>query len=281
MGLWFMIELRGGEALTILGRGFAEREFPWKIEFVFSWLTIVLIAIGVLLTVIRYKRMVDIRDFQTEPSYLIRRKFDNEYFLMALACSTWLLFSIVVPYVSKGYAASRIYFQMMVILSPFVLIGCITVARLLKAKPYRVISAVLIPYFMCTSGMMYQAFNVTEALVLNSRGREYDSLYVHDQESSAAEWLYQNYNPRKIINTDYTGYHRLVSEGGLPSRPFNDIDFPRKRKDIEGYIYLRYFNVVNGKLLDENYKIHEIAEYQHILLPKNRIYSNGGSDIYE
>ena len=44
---------------------------------------------------------------------------------------------------------------------------------------------------------------------------------------------------------------------------------------------MKYFNVVNGKLLDDEYEIHEIAEYQDELLPKNRIYSNGSSDIYE
>ena len=128
---------------------------------------------------------------------------------------------------------------------------------------------------------MYQAFNFPEAVVINAEGHEYDSLYVHDQESSAAKWLYQNHNPNSIINTDYTGYHRLVSEGGRAARPFNDLSLLDKEKGIEGYIYLRYFNVVNGKLLDSEYEIHEVADYAYRLLPKNKIYSNGGSDIYE
>jgi len=44
---------------------------------------------------------------------------------------------------------------------------------------------------------------------------------------------------------------------------------------------MKYFNVANGKLLDDEYEIHEIAKYQDELLPKNKVYSNGGSDIYE
>ena len=51
-------------------------------------------------------------------------------------------------------------------------------------------------------------------------------------------------------------------------------------KKISGYIYLRYYNVVDGKLLDAGYKSHNITEYQDKFISKGKIYANGGSEIY-
>jgi uncharacterized membrane protein len=79
---------------------------------------------------------------------------------------------------------------MMTVLSPFFVIGGIMVARFLRAKwAYLVIVIVLIPYFMCNTGTMYQVFGVPQEITLNSKGQNYDVMYVHEQETYAAKWL--------------------------------------------------------------------------------------------
>ncbi len=49
----------------------------------------------------------------------------------------------------------------------------------------------------------------------------------------------------------------------------------------EGYIYLRYTGVVNGKLMDKNCQWHNLTEYSHLFVGESEIYNNGGSDIWE
>jgi len=49
----------------------------------------------------------------------------------------------------------------------------------------------------------------------------------------------------------------------------------------DGYIYLRYYNLVDGKIVAPKAGIHDTAEYQYKWEKKNQVYANGGSEIYE
>lgn len=49
----------------------------------------------------------------------------------------------------------------------------------------------------------------------------------------------------------------------------------------EGYIYLRYTCVVNGKLMDKTHQWHNLTEYTHLFVGKNWIYNNGGSEVWK
>ncbi len=278
---FFLIEARGGEAASILGIDLLSRETPWEIDFVFSWLTIAFIAVGVITTMWRYKRMVAIPKSgnETRPDFL-QRKVDIEYLALALACSAVLVFSIALPWVLKGYSTTRTYFQMMVILSPFFIIGGVTLAKWLRARYYWVILIVLIPYFVCTTGLMYQAFDFPKRVVLNSEGLEYNYLYIHDQESLAARWLKDKAEGDRKIYSDFTGADRLLSQAGILYNVGNYSLFEQDEKIAEGYIYLRYYNVVSGKLLKGYHKSYDMVEYQNIFLGKNKIYSNGGAEVW-
>jgi uncharacterized membrane protein len=50
---------------------------------------------------------------------------------------------------------------------------------------------------------------------------------------------------------------------------------------IEGYIYLRYYNVVDGLVLASGGgNTTEMQEYSDMLIGENRIYDNGGSEVW-
>jgi len=279
----FLLATRGSEAAAILGAGLTTREIPWRIEFVFSWLTIALIAIGVLITMGRYKRMVAIPGFSSgQLTNILRQKFDLEYFVISLACCAILVFAIAAPFVLRGYSATRTYFQMMLVLSPFFVVGGITVARWLRVRSYWVILAVLIPYSMCVSGIMYQVFDSPRSIALNSEGTNYNYLYVHDQESFAARWLGDHGELKNaIVYSDHTGYYRLLSLGALSPKLFDEDSLIDNDKQINGgYIYLKYYNVVSGKLMDNRYQGHSIIEYEDKFAGRALIYNNGGSQFY-
>ena len=75
-----------------------------------------------------------------------------------------------------------------------------------QVRAYLIILLVLIPYFLCATGMMYNIFGVPRAIALNSEGERYDMLYVHDQESYGAKWLRDNSElENTMIYTDQLG----------------------------------------------------------------------------
>ena len=56
-------------------------------------------------------------------------------------------------------------------------------------RAYLIILLVLIPFFMCITGPMYVIFGVPREITLNSEGKQYDQLYIHDHWLIAGEWL--------------------------------------------------------------------------------------------
>lgn len=271
---FFLLESRGGEAATAFGRGLGAKGIPQHIEFVYSWLTIAFIAIGVLITVARYKKMVSTPDSgHIKPNFL-QSKIDTEYFVLSLACCAILVSSVALPHAL--YSMDRLYFQMMVVLSPFFVIGGITVAQLFRVhRFYSIVLVVLIPYFMCTTGLMYQVFGFPQAITLNSEGPRYERLYVHDQESYAAKWLEEYTEEGTTIYTCHPlGQAILRSQGKiLLSRTRGSlISRYQKGEEINGYIYLRYTSITVDRV---------VTEYPDILAGNSKIYDSGNSEVYE
>ena len=150
----------------------------------------------------------------------------------------------------------------------------------LQVRAYLIILLVLIPYFMCTTGTMYRIFDVPREITLNSEGVQYNASYIHDQGSYGAKWLGKIYaeqnSPR--IYTDYYGAIRLISQGEIS--PNIDQWSLVEHKKIAGYIYLRYYNVVDEKLMDGSGMEYNMTEYSDIFIERNRIYNNGGSEVW-
>ena len=269
---WFIMEAKGGTITRAAGEGI--HTIPQRIRLVVSWLTVAFIAIGVLSTLVRYKRMVSVpKSGDAKPDFLYS-KFEMEYFILALVCSAILAASVILPYIMRGYSMERAYFQTLVALSPFFVIGGIMVAKWLKARPHWIILMVLIPFFMCTTGTMYQIFGYPASIVLNSAGKEYDSGYVHDRDSYAAKWIGE-YGKEGIARYTGTwpGPRVFESQALIPLSRIKGsfVSQYEKGREINGYIYLRCSDTAEGGL---------VTEYPDVFTGKNKIYATGGSEVY-
>jgi len=272
----FVTETRGGVTQAALGTTLAQARTPQTIEFVVSWLTIIIFTIGIIVTIRRFKEMISIPGFnRTKPNFLLK-KLDTEYVLLSVACYTILVFSVILPYVSIGYEISRTYFQMTVILSVFFIIGAVKVSRYLKLRPSWLILVVLIPYFLCTAGLVSQAFGFPRVLTLNSEGPMYVSNYTTDEESYAAKWIGEYRDKRVSLYRNITS-RRMLSQGKIPeieSKAFSPEGLAESFKDnqgIHGYIYLSYMRLDTDGLP---------VEFFDILGEESKIYSNGGVEIF-
>lgn len=171
--------------------------------------------------------------------------------------------------------------MMMCVLSPFFGIGGITVARFLKIRwKYIVALVVLIIYLLSNTGMVYQMFGVPYAITLNSAGQNYDFYFIHDQDSYAAKWLGEHIQGNPTIYIDSLYVYVLISQGMIsPFSNFGEI-VGQNASLKEGYIFLPYTAVVDGKLLDIHYNWYNITEYQDDFSNRNLLYDNGDSEIY-
>jgi uncharacterized membrane protein len=135
----------------------------------------------------------------------------------------------------------RIYATISILLPIFFLIGSLTLSRALRLPLLLVPLAVLIPYFLCTTGVHYALFDEPGSVMLSSSGAEYDELFISDQESYSAKWLKTNQNESIRIYSDVYGIQRLLSQGEI-SYPFyygtNTFIYLEKTRG-DAYIYLR------------------------------------------
>ena len=289
---FFVEEMRSGTTQAVLGKDIGEKGIPHKIQFVFTWLTFAFIGIGIITLIRRYKEM-SFPELNFENPDFLKDKFEVGYFVIALVCSGLLVAVIALPYVSTGYGMDRAHLLGIIILSIFFVIGGIIVAKywdkLLSKKKivknkrevqaYVIILLVLVPYFLSTTGVTYQMFGVQRAITLNSEGKQYDMYYIHDQESYAGGWLEKYINPdNRKIYTDLWGTLKVADRVNVDTTKFDGRSLI-EHKDINGYIYLRRRNVIDGILLNES-NMYNITEYSDIFAVKNKIYGNGGSEVW-
>ncbi|MFW6104950.1 MAG: DUF2206 domain-containing protein [Chloroflexota bacterium] len=283
---FFVLEARGGGTAGAFGTGIGGKEIPQQVEFVFSWLTIALIAIGVLTVLFKNRHMLSLLSGRGKdaPGFL-SQKLDPEFFVLSIVCSAILAVSVALPHVFVGYSMGRAYTQMMIVLSPFFVIGGITCATFVRNRgAYVIVLLVLIPYFMCNTSTMYQVFGVPRSMALNSEGQTYNVRFVHEEESVAAEWISENRADNTLIYSDKFTHSMLLSQGMIPPRASSsplveqlECDKPLK----DGYIYLRYRAVVQETLYDRDSQPHSLAEYRNQFLRRNMVYRNGGSEIWK
>ena len=279
---FFVEEMRSSTIQSVMGEGIGEKGIPYKIEFVLIWLTFIFIGIGIITLIRRYKEM-SVPELNLKKPDFLKDTFEVGYFMIALCCAGLLVVIVALPFVSTGYGMIRLYAVAATILSVFFVIGGITVSRRLKVRAYLVILLMLIPYFLCVTGVTYQIFGVPRAIVLNSEGEHYDMYYMHDQESHGAMWLVNYAEQENIkIHTDWYGQRRLISQAGFLPRTISRQTLTDERnREIRGYIYLRYYNVVDGKLLDKQFEEHDMTQYETKFAGKNKIYNNGGAEVWK
>ena len=150
-----------------------------------------------------------------------------------------------------------------------------------QVRAYLIILLVLIPYFFCVTGVTHQVFGYPHQITLNSEGKQYDLMYVHDQDSYGAKWL-GNYaaEGQKIYGDLECRWP--VSQGKISPSLINYWWLFTNPEGIDSYIYLRHYNVVNGKLIDihNQNEIYNMTDYSDIFSEKNEIYDSGCSKIY-
>ena len=317
---FFVLESRGSGIPILMGIGL-KCGIVSKINFLITWMTFILIGIGVISMIYRYSKMLTSFGTTNSESKFLKTKFEMEYLAMTIVCCIILFTMVALPFISQGYDVQRLYLQMMIVLSLCFVLGGIMLSLVLqfvftngircfrvlksylgrrickntmqsehnkciKIQPFLVILIILILYFLNTTGVSYQIFGIPIAITLNSKGLNYDTRCIHDQESYTSKWLGRYGEHEETIYSNNYGREILGSQGKIPPSRVNPALIPtyEKTKKIEGYIFLEYHTVVSGEIIifpHEHAERHNITEYSQLFVGKNKIYANGGSEVYK
>jgi len=283
---FFIAETKSQEVLSIFGSG-TMRENPllsWG-HFAITWLSFVLITLGVIGALKKRKEMLSAPQWGNTPSPPLKAKFEVDYFLMAIACCGVLVAIIVLPYVSISYGIQRTFSQAVVVLSTFFVLGGVMLAKRWRLNPYILILIVLIPYSLFNTSALYESFGIHNKSWLLTTEAENPALryeLVHDQETRSAQWLKGHMEgDHRIYIVDARGtWSKLHSQSRIPPRLLHH-DKSINLTDIPGssFIYLSYVNVVYDEFVAGN-TFHSMKEHANALASKNKLYTNGGSEVY-
>ena len=282
---FFIMESRTSLVSSALGNTIVDdpSRIPKIIELVFSWLTIVLIATGVLAIIGR--RLPALLSFFKAKKFFnnLEENFDYEYLAFILVACSMILITVLVPYISQGYDLMRVYFMMMVILAPLFVVGGMVLTRLIRIRwVFLLVLVALVPYFLSTTGITYQVLGAPKVANLSSQSLGYDLYYVHEQDVAAAKWLGNNFPEGSKIYSFGQGQYILMSQGGLLRNEAGG-DLYRAylaSLEINGYIFLIFPNVVKDKVAIPGYTFIGIDEYRELIDSRNKLYATNGSEVY-
>lgn len=277
-----------------------------NVEWIISWVIIVLICLGffTLLNYIILPSKNGIKDHFTNSDIFIH-DYPLELFCLSFSGLILIASSIFLPFWSVIYEITRVYFQNLGLIAFFFIIGIVTLfngtqyiknsivnkknktnfsVKRNQQKKYIKFCAclIIILYFVCTSGLLYQITASPRSLFFNSKGNQFYDIVTTEQESSSIKWLEKAQSTQKLpIFTDTLGRFRVIIEGLFSPYLYNvdNLYFDKINNDKnEGYIFLRGYNLHEQKILTNNKRIN-LDNFSKILYSQLKIYNNDGSTI--
>ncbi|MCK9150776.1 DUF2206 domain-containing protein [Methanobacterium alcaliphilum] len=243
-------------------------------------------------------------------------KINTEYKIMAIVGFVVIILSIIVPFFSSKIGTNRIYHIIMLILSPFCIIGgCYLLSfitkslnklpkvniNLKKSDKLKIITIlVLVPYFLFNVGFIYEITNdsAPSSISLSLKNMEksinpsikmqLNSEYIWKEEVYSAKWIYKYKDHKyKIYSDELSGRYILPSYGNfLGYHGFTNYTMHNPTLIKKGYIYLSRYNTLEKTIEIRDWSGDRIAmtlffnTTQISPILKNKIYSSELSDIY-
>ena len=284
---------------TALGLDLSEASLQGKCFRVLQFITQILLIIGCLRLLFRPKDL----------------RFTTEYIALSVTSVLLILASIFLPGFADPLNTTRMYHIALITLAPFCILGgeaiwlgisslwhrlrhAVQKARAEKSEDNQgylkfVALAVLIPYFLFTSGFVYEVTRqeVTDrvdtpySIVLSSYRLDLAGVF-YWQDGAAARWLSQNASKEVNVYVDDHGvklltfYEFLGRLEGLP-RDANKLE-------PDSYIYLTTWNTAQDEMTytirkETGLRVHvsfdDIPGLKEAIESKSRIYANGGAQI--
>jgi uncharacterized membrane protein len=264
-----LVGTRGAYVLGILG--VVLKSLPNTVSVIVHDMIFATILIGLIAIIRRFR--------------YYHEKFATEFLLGIVISLVLLVLFVALPYISIAYDVARLFFQLLIFLSPVFVIGGIFIARFLKKPKWDVylLLILLIALFTCVTYLQYSLLGEPYSSDYENNSIVRQGNYIYDSEIVSAQWLYRNQINNFTIYSDGREVARFLTAYGtdITSQNINSSYFGWNKTADTGYFYLGYVNVNNGQLIDmgDDFIRADIGPYLFLLDGKSRIYDNGGSRI--
>jgi len=219
-----------------------------------------------------------------------KKDFDLEYVMFSSLGMVLLAMTILLPGFALTLNMTRFYHIILFFLAPFFVLGCEALIRFLGKRRKQLyvqilILIVLIPYFLFQTGFVYEITGSSVWSVPLSKYRMdklqlYSYGYVDESSAFGAQWISKNIDIKHTqIYADSTSRYKVLSSYGMIYE--GDINVLSNTTTLTSHstVYLSKLNVFYGKIVGTNH-IWNTSEFSSFFNDINKIYSNGGSDIY-
>lgn len=212
-------------------------------------------------------------------------KFGIEYKVIAALNMMIIATNILLPKIADTFLMERFYQTTLIILAPLAVLGGKTIVELIPNPNFRklytplLVFIVFIPLFLFQTGFVYEVTNVRSWSLPLSMYRWDDlELYgfiVNAQEVTGAQWLPEYTNQTTVyMYSDIVSRFNVLTGYGMIERGRVFYLSNTTRLASNELIYL-----ANVDLVNKGY-IFNISVISPILGNQNKIYSNGGCEIY-
>ena len=247
------------------------------------------IAVGVITLLLKPKEM----------------KFKDEYFAFSLVNFVICLGAVGLPYFASALRTERLYQITLTILAPFCVIGGITVFRMVSRvvraswteqrvkNSLKVLSVFFAIFLLFNSGLVYELVKDHPGSISLSQEwiKQYGDVeakvgfyggYIPEEDVFGARWLSKNKDDTTKVYADRTRKDNVLNSYGMMPREFPVLSNTTTKIEKDAYVYLGHLNVVEGigtgpHLYRDFWNMTEISP---LIEERNRIYSNGCSEVY-
>jgi uncharacterized membrane protein len=299
-----------GTAGDALGQSIMEKGIPNKIEFVLTWLLMMVMAFGLMLTGLLFalKKI----DLFHAPAFIkdslncflnigiLHNTMGIEYFVLSVFAFFIILSTIVVPYIAIGYDIFRVCAMLFPVLALYFAIGgnylSISVVDLIKKITHRkftpekkeksriigiwIILLILPLYLFFITGIAYDVSGSSLRMYMDHESLEYRMNVISEYDYHTLGWLNTYSNRTLTFHSDLVGERFSVSQMLMKPLTVDTLWSDSPAEPFDGYLYLRKTNLRDGSIINLTGNHLELENFSQIIGEKNKIYSNGYSPIY-
>lgn len=245
-------------------------------------------------------------------SVLFKRKtesnFNSEYKMFSLAMFFLVVSGILIPRFSDPLNTSRLYQISLLILAPYCIIGFICMFRFLISilknlsfntifsRSVKIFSIFIVFYLLFNSGWIYEITQDNPSSIalskesITTNGNYIDkmifhSIYITDIEYKGSKWI-SYYGRDGIIYSDSTTENYLISYGEMELKNHKIITNKTELLEKGTFLFLGFGNIRYEKCSSiifnqgRSRTMFNLSTIKNILDYNNKIYSNGGSEVY-
>ena len=261
------------KALQAVGIVTSEKSFLRTIALLLHLIIEALIGLGILLLLARRKEL----------------KFNENYGLFSVMSFFMLILVLVVPFLAGALNPERFYQIALIFLSIFFVVGFIAIFRILniilrhrwsKRSVYKTslkfIALFLAISLLFNSGVVYELFGDKPSnLSLHS---SMDAPEFNIEEVNGAQWIAVHRNNNYIYADEY---RTLLLYGYLPYNESATINFNLIASN-QSYLFYGTYNIQNDLVGVQQVGASTpvYSEYKRGLIVRNRIFDDGGSQIW-